>query len=118
MSEIEDRRRQREVIELITFPSSKNFPKEARENTPKPYGDDPLEDLLHEFDDFEDMMEGAPDLLDPEELLEWLGFDPVLLHSEENNLDPLISDQLELLLEIGHRLKYYLDEIEQVLPTK
>jgi hypothetical protein len=118
MSELEDRRRQREVIELITFPSSKNFPKEARDPAPKSYGDDPLEDLLHEFDDFEDMIDIGTELLDPEELLEWLGFDPTLLHSEESDLDPLIHDQLELLMEIGHRLKYYLDEIEQVLPTK
>lgn len=118
MSEQEDRRRQREVIELITFPSSKNFPKEEREAAPKRYGDDPLEDLLHEFDDFEDMIDLPNDLLDPEELLEWLGFDPILLQGEEEGLDPLIHDQLKLLLEIGYRLKYYLDEIEQVLPTK
>jgi hypothetical protein len=120
MSEREERRRQREVIELVTFPASKNYPVLPPDLGPF---DDPLEELLNEFGPYdadydEDALEALSDL-SQDELLRWLGFEPdeLELLAREDALG-LMREQVSLLVEIGLRLKYYLDEIEHVLPLK
>lgn len=119
MSEREDRRRPKEVIELITFPASKNFPP-ANELKGLSFSDDPLEELLNEFGPYEEYLEqiASADLDEPA-LLEWLGINSEhYIWLGEHDPVQFQGEQVKLLREIGYRLKYYLDEIEQVLPTK
>lgn len=123
MSDREERRRHKEVIELITFPSSKNFPPEdqggASSRRPLPIIDDPLEDLLNEFGPYEEYFNEEIETFSQEDILCWLGVDPdQLAWLKEHDQPALLAQQIDLLTEIGHRLKYYLDEIEQVLPLK
>ena len=112
MNELEDRSRQKELIELVTFPSSKHFP---RTKVPLA-GDDPLEDLMSEYGDADEDLEN---FYNEEQFLQQLGIDSQILDQQNHQgPDEYLVAQLQLLEEIAQRFKYYLDEIESVLPTR
>lgn len=128
MNDIDNKRQQkRRELELVMFPASKNFPLESEVSEqldalgkkPQSYknlGDDPLEDLLNEFSDYEDAFEQRPEPPGHEDL--------ELLNLElRQRLGPMpdfevLLEQLQLLKETQSRLKVYLDEIDSVLPTR
>lgn len=125
MNEIDKKRQtKRRELELVMFPASKNFPLEEEiteqlqelSSLPLIPLDDPLEDLLNEFCDYEDafdQVEESPGHEDLEqlnmELRQRLGPLPEL---------DVLFEQIELLKETQKRLKVYIDEIDSVLPTR
>ena len=116
MNEIEDRRRRKEIIELVTFPASKHYPKEDKSKSAHSHGD-PLEELLNEYSHLDDEIT-IETLLTEEQMLLTLGVDPEELdHLRQTDDESYSMAQLALLEDIALRLKYYLDEIESVLPN-
>ena len=124
MNEIDQKRKERrQNLELVMFPASKNFPLEEGEDLKKSsLGtdlDDPLEELLNEFSEFEDeLIDEAPeyDVLELEERNDEL-FEQLSCTSSQTS-STLLNEQMQLLQETQQRLKYYLDEIDSVLPTR
>lgn len=128
MNDIDNKRQQkRRELELVMFPASKNFSLESevseqlnaigkKSHLQKKHNDDPLEELLNEFSEYEDAFEQRPEPPGHEDL--------ELLNLElRQRLGPLpdfevLFEQMKLLKETQSRLKVYLDEIDSVLPTR
>lgn len=84
------------------------------------YGSDPLEDLLHEFDDV------APGLIDTEneeaknalaQVVEKMNLPEEILAMEFSRSVEL-KTKMQLLEEVNQRIKYYLDEVELFIPKR
>ena len=73
--------------------------------------DDPLEELLNEFSDFEDDEEGLKEAT-LDELEEFLASERDL----PENRKAAILEQIEVLKEIYGRIKYYMDEVTSHFP--
>lgn len=123
MNDIEKKRKERrQNLELVMFPASKNFPPSEELDRPGGELDDPLEELMQEFAGFEEEYDGPAEAghvfglseRNDELLLE---LSPQFKYSREGYTD-IIQEQIELLRETQQRLKYYLDEIDSVLPTR
>lgn len=125
MNEIEEKRKERRRnLELVMFPASKNYPldNELSEQVSGLDLDDPLEELLQEFAEFEDDFDELTDTGEIIELTErnhelYLQLGPQSKYARESSAD-IIQQQIQLLRETQQRLKYYLDEIDGVLPTR
>lgn len=125
MNDIDNKRQQkRRELELVMFPASKNFPLEEEitqqleelHSLPLIPLDDPLEDLLNEFSEYEDAFDSRPE--PPGHLeLERQNLELRQRMGPEPNIE-LLFEQVELLKETQKRLKVYLDEIDSVLPTR
>lgn len=125
MNDIDNKRLQkRRELELVMFPASKNFPLEEEitqqleelHSLPLIPLDDPLEDLLNEFSEYEDAFDSRPE--PPGHLeLERQNLELRQRMGPEPNIE-LLFEQVELLKETQKRLKVYLDEIDSVLPTR
>jgi hypothetical protein len=108
---------------LVMFPASKNFIVRPREEDLQ----DPLEELLHEFDgifDPEDSQwheleeqdeEGADEELELELAKELGRTKEALATPQVQASSHDFLKKTELLIEAHERLKYYLDELESVL---
>jgi len=106
---------EQEIENLVMFPASKNYPPANAE--PEPL-DDPLEQLLNEFADYDD--DDFIDDFDEEEFEVHPKTIPKLDMSTLGQTDciNLIQEQLSTLNEARSRLQYYLKDIEQHLPRK
>lgn len=125
MNEIDKKRQtKRRELELVMFPASKNFPLEEEiteqlqelSSLPLIPLDDPLEDLLNEFCDYEDAFDQGDESPGHEDL-EQLNMELRQRLGPLPELDVLF-EQIELLKETQKRLKVYIDEIDSVLPTR
>lgn len=125
MNEIDKKRQtKRRELELVMFPASKNFPLEEEiteqlqelSSLPLIPLDDPLEDLLNEFCDYEDAFDQVDESPGHEDL-EQLNMELRQRLGPLPELDVLF-EQIELLKETQKRLKVYIDEIDSVLPTR
>lgn len=125
MNEIDKKRQtKRRELELVMFPASKNFPLEEEiteqlqelSSLPLIPLDDPLEDLLNEFCDYEDAFDQVVESPGHEDL-EQLNMELRQRLGPLPELDVLF-EQIELLKETQKRLKVYIDEIDSVLPTR
>ncbi len=95
---------------LVMFPASKNFPVDELSI------EDPLEELLAEFSQFQDEDEDDEDIYENALHAEALMVEDVLKKNRHQN--ELLKDQIKLLEETSLRMKYMLDEIELYLPKK
>lgn len=123
MNEIEEKRKERRRnLELVMFPASKNYPPDDELIGPADVLDDPLEELMSEFAEFEDEFDELTEAGEIFELTErnhelLLQLAPQSKYSRDSSTD-IIQEQIQLLRETQQRLKYYLDEIDGVLPTR
>lgn len=107
---------------VVMFPSSKRF-----EVTPdsKELLDDPLEDLLtefdgHEFSDFDEELEAELEEIAQEELAKIRG--QKIIHNlgqmKQDELIDTVSMQLKSLQEVQNRISYFLKEIDSYMPSR
>lgn len=98
-----------------------SLPEKGRPPRVPDFYDDPLEELLNEFSEYDEDDEPTQEFSLEETIP---GFNPADLDRAkdddvaEEEMDELIAEQLSVLEESTRRMRFYLDEIELFLPEQ
>jgi hypothetical protein len=103
---------------IVLFPQGGlKTDKNLLERESKNVGTDPLNDLLHEFEDIAESIENEEAKEALARVVERMQLPEELL-AQEFSRSSEIRTKMRLLEEVNQRIKYYLDEVELFIPKR